>query len=346
MMHLNFVLAALFVAGAASAPLNGTLPAGVATSDVAKLPAQSAPTNVTVPTAPTSAVDVKAEPIATSFVGEWTTQTVPKPSSSVVKIETVPNPSSDATLPTISTTSTLAARDVPSSVYQHSSRAVETSVLSSAAAESSALGEAAAESSAYAKVAPQPSALSSVTSLYKELDTSAVQTSTAAVSTLPNSLATPAVGSASSLETVVGETAAVTSLSAAPTAAVTSSVAALLASSVSASAPTTVAVAQRSESDLELAVEPEVHADEHGVDAEVEVEPKVQDAELEVEPEVHAGDDGVAAEVELERRADVDAGCEGAANVHANARRAVPALPTTVDVVRPAATSIPPLGRV
>ncbi|RDX49586.1 hypothetical protein OH76DRAFT_1482958 [Lentinus brumalis] len=344
MMHLNFVLAALFVAGAAAAPLNSTLPAVASTSDVAKLPAQSAPTNATVPTVPTSAPDVKAETISTSVVGEWTTQTVLKPSSSVLKIETVPNPSSDVTLPTISTTSTLAARDVPSSVYQHSSRAVETSVLSSAAAESSALGEAAAESSAYAKVAPQPSGLSSVTSLYKELDTSAVQISTAAISTLPTSLATPAVGSASSLETVVGETAAVTSLPAAPTAAVTSSVAAL-ASSASASAPTTVAVAQRSESDLELEVEPEVHADEHGVDAEVEVEPKVQDAELEVEPEVHAGEDGVAAEVELERRADVDAGCEGEADVHANARRAVPALPTTVDVVRPAATSIPPLGR-
>ena len=68
---------------------------------------------------------------------------------------------------------------------------------------------------------------------------------------------------------------------------------------------------------------------------------------------MHAGHDGVEAELELESRDDIDTECaEGEVHVaadahaHTNARRGfMPALHTTVEVVRPGATAIPPLGR-
>ncbi|RPD70267.1 hypothetical protein L226DRAFT_233561 [Lentinus tigrinus ALCF2SS1-7] len=320
MMHFNFVLAALFVAGAAAAPLNTTLPTTVSTSDVVKLPAQSTLTSVTAPTAPTSAPEVKAATIPTNTIGEVTTQTIPSASTTDlhartistsivgddltavapvstgdVKIHTVPNPTGDVTVSTALPTTSLAARTVPSSVYQHSSRAVETSVLSSVAAPST------------------------------HVDALAVETS-------PAALSTGTLAPSTSIDTPAVDTAA---LSAAPT----------------------TAVVQRSDSDLgiELEVEPEVHANEHGMDAELEVEPEVEagdsEAELEVEPEVEAGDDGVDAELEvepeLESRADVEAGCHEEGDVHANVHACWgvgPALHTTIDAVRPGATAIPPLG--
>ncbi|RPD70251.1 hypothetical protein L226DRAFT_616310 [Lentinus tigrinus ALCF2SS1-7] len=198
MMHFNFVLAALFVAGAAAAPLNTTLPATVSTSDVVKLPAQSTLTSVTASKIPTSASDVKAATLPTNTLGEVTSQTIPSASTADlkartistsivgddattetilsttaapvstgdVKIQTVPNPTGDVPV-TVSTsalpTTSLAAGTVPSSVYQNNSRAVETSVLSSVAAPSTHVDALAVETSPAAlstgTLAPGPSTL-------------------------------------------------------------------------------------------------------------------------------------------------------------------------------------------
>ncbi|RPD63510.1 hypothetical protein L227DRAFT_392407 [Lentinus tigrinus ALCF2SS1-6] len=274
---------------AAAAPLNTTLPTTVSTSGVVKLPAQSTLTSMTAPAVPTSAPNLKAATLPTNTLGEVTIQTIPSASTADlqarkistslvgddvttetilsttdvpvstgdVKIQTVPNPTGDVTVSTALPTTSLAARTVPPSVYQHSSRAVETSVLNSVAAPSTHVDALAVEAS--------PAALS---------------TGTLAPSTSIED--TPAVDTAA--------------LSAAPTAAVVQRSDSDLGiemevepevhadeHGVDAELEVEPEV-EVGDSEAELEVEPEVEAGDDGVDAELEVEP-----ELESRADVEAG---------------------------------------------------------